>query len=75
MRLEIHALRFPDDDAERELKKTFNSQPMRLSIEKDVEVTITAKNGLAMVKVGDDEPYPVSLAEYDYTAVALTYEG
>lgn len=73
MQLEVHALRFADDDAERALEKTFNSQPMRIEIETDVEVVITAKNGVAMVHIGDDKPYPVSLSKWDYTAVALTY--
>lgn len=74
MQLQVHALRFPDDDAERDLKKTFNSQPATIQIADDVTVTITARNGLAMVQIGNEKPYPVSLTEYDYTAVALTYE-
>lgn len=73
MRLEVHALRFPDDDAERALKHTFNSQPMQINIEKGIEVIITAKDGVAMVQIGDDKPYPIVLGEYDYTAVALSY--
>ncbi|MFL5659831.1 MAG: hypothetical protein ACJ8BW_00600 [Ktedonobacteraceae bacterium] len=74
MQLQIHALRFADDDDERALKKPFNSQPSKFDIEPGVEVTIKAKDGVAMVQIGNDTPYPVSLAEYDYTAVALTYK-
>lgn len=74
MQLQIHALRFPDDDAERDLKKTFNSKPSKVDIESGVEVTIKAKDGVAMIQIGNDTPYSIFLAEYDYTAVALTYE-
>jgi hypothetical protein len=74
MQLEVHALRFADDDAERALKNTFNSQPMKIKIDRDVEVIVKAKNGIATVQLGNDRPYSVSLAEYDYTAVALTYK-
>jgi hypothetical protein len=74
MQLQIHALRFADDDDERALKKPFNSQPSKFDIEPGVEVTIKAKDGVAMIQIGDETPHPFSLEEYAYTAVALTYE-
>lgn len=72
MKVQIHAKRFADKPAERE--GTFNSKPAEVVIEEGEEVVITAKDGIVQTTINGKPQGAVSLGEWDYTAVAITYE-
>lgn len=74
MRIEVHAMRFEDDDDLRAKKPTFATKPAMMQVHDRDKVVITAQNGIVRVTI-NDEPQGggMPLSEWDYTAVALTY--
>lgn len=74
MKLEIHALRFCEDDSERAKKHVFNKNPAVIEIAPGSEVTISAKDNMVSIIVGNDPPTLVFLGPWDHTAVALVVD-
>lgn len=75
MKLQIHALRFCEDDAERAKKRVFNSNPAEIPIAEGSEVVITAKEGKVNILIdGQPSNMPVFLGPWDHTAVALVVD-
>lgn len=76
MRLEVHAMRFEDDDKKRAQDPTFCTEPAMMQIKEDEEVIITAKNGIVRVTIdGKPQGGGMALGHWDYTAVAITYKN
>jgi len=75
MRIEVHAMRFEDDDELRAKKPTFATLPATVPVSPTDEVVITAKDGLVRVSInGESQGGAMPLGEWDYTAVAVTYK-
>ena len=76
MNVEIHAMRFEDDDAKRATEPTYVTDPAAVTVEQDQEVVIRAKNGIVHVTIdGKEQGMGFQLDKWDYTAVAITYKG
>lgn len=74
MNVEIHAMRFEDDDAKRATEPTYCTKPAQVVIEPDQEVVIRAKNGIVHLTIdGQEQGRGFNLDKWDYTAVAITY--
>jgi plastocyanin len=75
MRLEIHAMRYEDDDGLRATKPTYCTSPAHVDIKPGEEVVIRAKDGVAHVTIdGKEQGWGFSLQKWDFTAVSITYE-
>jgi TusA-related sulfurtransferase len=74
LRLEVHAMRFEDDDELRAKEPTFATKPAMMQVKEGEEVVITAKDGIVRITIdGKPQGGGMSLSRWDYTAVALTY--
>jgi hypothetical protein len=75
LRLEVHAMRFEDDDDLRAKEPTFATEPAMMQVKEGEEVVITAKDGVFSVTIdGKPQGTRMSLNRWDYTAVAITYK-
>ena len=75
MNIEVHAMRFEDDDAKRATNPTYVSQPARKKIDPGSEVVIRAKDGIVHVTIdGEQQGFGMSLGKWDYTAVSVAYD-
>jgi hypothetical protein len=75
MKIQIHALRFCEDDAERAKRRVFNSNPAEISVSDGDEVVIKAKEGRVEITInGQPSNMPVFLGPWDHTAVALVVD-
>jgi hypothetical protein len=75
MNVEIHAMRFEDDDKLRAQEPTFATKPASIKVDPGQEVVITAKDGVARVTIdGESQGGGMALGRWDYTAVAVTYK-
>lgn len=74
MKLQIHALRFCEDDEERAKKHPINRNPAVVDIKDGSEVVLTAKNNSVVIAIDGNPQMPISLSLWDYTAVCLVVD-
>lgn len=74
MKLQIHALRFCEDDTERAKKRVFNSNPAVIDIPSGAEFVLTAKDNKVEITINGEPQMPVFLGPWDHTAVALVVD-